>query len=194
MPTSKKVALSLLAGVDFGSKLAGTTCLCYWQKGSLQIVQSQVKKDADAFLREQVARLGTQVVFLDAPLSLPQVYSGSGDDFFYRQADRDLRAMSPLFLGGLTARAMQLRHQLAPVRFLEVYPAALVRTQKLEGFYKRDLARFRAALRHALPQTDIPVFENWHQADSVLAWWSGWRWQGGQALSFGDAREGQVWV
>jgi uncharacterized protein len=39
-------------------------------------------------------------IFMDAPLSLPQVFFGpSGNEFFYRRCGRELKAMSPMFLG-----------------------------------------------------------------------------------------------
>lgn len=116
-------------GIDYGSKLAGTTVLCWEQDGQLHYQQSEKKKDADQWLIQLIQELSPPEVFIDAPLSLPAAYHGKGEDFFYRDCDRELRAMSPMFLGGLTARAMKLRHLLSPqqIVFQETYPAELVR-------------------------------------------------------------------
>ena len=114
-------------GVDYGSKLAGTTAISYLEEGKIRILQSKKKEDADQFLSELILRLSPKSIFIDAPLSLPAAYHNKGTDYFYRKADRDCKAMSPMFLGGLTARAMKLKAQHADRNFIEVYPAMLAR-------------------------------------------------------------------
>ena len=101
-------------GIDYGSKMAGTTVIAYLKSGKLHFAQSQKKKDADLFVENWVAQHQPRAIFLDAPLSLPGVYTEpeAYDDYFYRAGDRLLRAMSPMFLGGLTARAMRLSRRL----------------------------------------------------------------------------------
>ena len=39
-------------GIDYGSKLAGTTVICYKKEGRLQLLQSEKKSDADAFVSQ----------------------------------------------------------------------------------------------------------------------------------------------
>ena len=88
-------------GIDYGSKLAGTTVITYDIDRVLYQLQSDKKSDADKFVLNHVTDLKPDAIYLDAPLSLPKAYFGEGDDFFYRKGDKELRAMSPMFLGGL---------------------------------------------------------------------------------------------
>lgn len=163
--------------------------------GQLQLLQSAKKQDADAWLRRIIAEQNPTTVFMDAPLSLPSVYRGFGSDFHYRACDRAVGAMSPMFLGGLTARAMQLRAALPELLFHEAYPAQLVRTCWPSGlFYKNDLSSFLVNLAEMLPLPFAKQPENWHQVDAALAWLTGWRHGRGEALSFGKEDEGVIWV
>src|SRR5215212_2962102 len=102
-----------LAGVDYGSKLAGTTAIAVLEGNTITVHQSLKKQDADLFLTGLLKKYRPSVVGFDAPLSLPGVYRGMKDknDYFYRTADRELTCMSPMFLGGLTARAIKLTTQ-----------------------------------------------------------------------------------
>jgi hypothetical protein len=99
----------MILSIDYGSKLAGTTAVCFEKNNQLHLAQSVKKQDADAWLRQLISTKKPAAVYIDAPLSLPGVYRGEGSDYFYRAGDRAVGAMSPMFLGGLTARAMQLR-------------------------------------------------------------------------------------
>ncbi len=187
-------------GVDYGSKLAGTTVIAWLEQKQLRATQSAKKQDADAWLANWVHENQPRAVYLDAPLSLPGVYRAweGFDDYFYRAADRTLGAMSPLFIGGLTARAMRLQNQLAAFPFYEVYPGYLAKITGLKAYqYKKkqaDVPAFLIQLQHRLPfpiATDV-AWSNWHQVDALLAWWSGWRHQTGQAELHGKVKEGQI--
>lgn len=194
----------IFVGIDYGAKLAGTTALCYLKEGQLQLEQSEKKKDADAFLIEHLNAIKPKCVFIDAPLSLPMVYSKAQEeaDFFYRKADRLTKAMSPMFLGGLTARAMRLKHQLSKqeITFYETYPAYLVREvlEKPVTYNKKKketLIAFWTLLKSYLPFENIEANpQNWHQVDAVLAWWSGWRYLNKQSFILGEEKEGQIIV
>jgi len=181
------------AGIDYGSKMAGTTCVAIQFESEIRVFQSEKNKDADAFVLKTLNEYNILHVYLDAPLSLPLAYFGKADEFFYRKADKMLRAMSPLFLGGLTARAMKLKHDLSKKNIVctEVYPKALVQELKLHH-YKVDLVLFNNALAEKL-QLTINA-SNWHQSDSILAWYSGFRHLQGFANYFGDEGEGIITV
>lgn len=190
-------------GIDYGSKMAGTTAIAYLEGNSLHFAQSQKKKDADAFVKNWVTEHQPQTVFLDAPLSLPGVYTqpASHEDYFYRAGDRLLKAMSPMFLGGLTARAMKLSRALEQQRIsvVETYPSRLADVLALDRKrYKKDKAYLPVAASivvqqmHRLQLTEAPA--NWHQVDALLAFCSGWRYQQGLHELYGEASEGVIVV
>lgn len=200
-------------GIDYGAKMAGTTVVAYAKQGEVRFSASAKKRDADRFLLDFFANRPPGKIFIDAPLSLPEVYrSGVGQlpptqesarkgeipDFHYRACDRALGAMSPMFLGGLTARAMKLafilRGQGHQVR--ETYPGALARHLALPASgYKGDIASvapclvlLSEAVGIDIAHTEIP---DWHHFDALLALCSGYRHARGEAVVEGD-REGEL--
>lgn len=186
-----------LMGIDFGSKKAGTTAIAYLNDSTLHFEQSKKGEDADLFLRSRIAAHQPHLVGIDAPLSLPAVYTNGGNDYFYRKADRTLKAMSPMFLGGLTARAIKLKDwcKARDMDCHEVYPAGAVE-HAYPGLasYKSDL---KEANDHLLALTQLTwkgAPANWHQYDACLAYLTLVRLVEGRALSFGDANEGIMLV
>ena len=189
----------MVAGIDFGSKLAGTTVLAWFDGRQVQILQTAKGEDADALLEQWVAEKQILRLFMDAPMSLPGVYTGEGNDYFYRAGDRELGAMSPLFLGGLTARAMRLAAgwRKAGVEVYEAYPAALwkeIGDKKLA--YKKDLADLPGCMALLQALWEIPLLRvaNWHQFDALLALTTGLRHAAGKSKSYGEPREGSIHV
>ncbi len=182
-------------GIDYGAKLAGMTVVCYANKGCLHLLQCAKKQDADAWLRSIIAEQNPSAVYMDAPLSLPGVYKGEGHNYHYRNCDQVLGAMSPMFLGGLTARAMQLRAAFPAIPFYEVYPAQHVRMQFAGAMgYKTDLDIFLEKLAERLPLPFAQQPNTWHQVDAALAWLTGRRHASGVAVSYGNIEEGLIWV
>ncbi|MEP2773003.1 MAG: hypothetical protein ABJH05_12705 [Fulvivirga sp.] len=183
-----------IIGIDYGSKLAGTTAICYEKKGMLCLTQSHKKKDADIFVKRFCEEHQPDHIYIDAPLSLPGIYTGIKDckNYFYRKADVETQAMSPMFLGGLTARAMKLSSEL-PAMCFEAYPKMLVKTLNITTHYKEDLRLFSHCLLKKFPGVVFQdSVENWHQADALLAYMIGLRHQRGEALVYGDPTEGQI--
>lgn len=191
--------IPLLAGIDYGSKRAGTTAIAALRNKQVHLLLCPKKKDADRFILRWTTAHHPDVLYLDAPLSLPGVYRGlpGCTDYFYRQADREVNAMSPMFLGGLTARAMKLKAALQPLPVHEVYPGGLARQLNLPGQgYKKTgdpdkLARQLAetfGFRLAAP----PEKWNWHLFDALLGLCIGLRHQRGRANRFGRPDEGQI--
>jgi uncharacterized protein len=189
-------------GIDYGSKLAGTTTIAMQVSNQLKLWQSERGKDADKWLLEMINELNPKSVFIDAPLTLPIVYNQglytSDSEYFYRTCDKELQAMSPMFIGGLTARAIKLKVMLAErgIAVLETYPSYLAKLifTDLEG-YKKGLEKlpiYIEALQDLLPYPLSTVPTNWHQLDGLLAWLSGYRHLNGKSLLFGDAKEGRV--
>ena len=96
--------------------------------------------DADAFIHSEAIHLKPRMIFIDAPLSLPGIYwLGNGfRDHFFRQCDKEMNAMSPMFLGGLTARAMRLKAELKSTgcKIIETYPRMLTEMRYLSNEHK----------------------------------------------------------
>lgn len=185
-------------GIDFGSKLAGTTAICFTLNNKIFIKQSKVKQNADDFIRAFLNEHSVSHVFFDAPLTLPFAYFQKGENFFYREADVQLQAMSPMFLGGLTARAIQLKHQCSPTQFVEAYPAAIANQLHLKELgYKKQKENIEAMCKqlediYSLQLIDYP--QNWHQFDALLAYIIGVRFFSNTAKSYGNIHEGLIWV
>lgn len=191
------------AGIDYGSKKAGTTVIAFPEGSRLRFAQSEKNRDADLFIEQWCAAHHPDQVFLDAPLSLPGVFRQlpGYDDYFYRKADREVHAMSPMFLGGLTARAMQLRALLekAEISVYEVYPGKLSKVLGLDSQqYKKSKHFLPSVLQQivaAIPwQVEMQTVKSWHHIDALLAFFSGWRYREGKHDAFGDQREGQIIV
>ncbi len=184
-------------GIDYGAKLAGTTAICYLQDKQLQFAQSVRQKDADAFVAEWIPNLKPSAIYLDAPLSLPLAYLGKGEDFFFRKCDSELKAMSPMFLGGLTARAMQLKSRFSDYKFHETYPAALAKmiSESADRKWKQSHENFEPfveLLLDFLPYSFAVTPDNWHQVDASLAWLSGHRHDKGDVIIVGRLDEGLI--
>lgn len=198
----------IICGIDYGSKLAGTSVLCSLNlaNNELQFKQSSKKKDADKFLKEALNLLKPTLVFIDAPLSLPKVYQQTKNleptkkyDFFYRVGDRELHAMSPLFLGGLTARAMRLQFEMAPLSFYETYPAQQARRMELSNTkYKKKLEFIPEIIAEIIKQYPIFVnattIKNWHEVDALLALIGAYRFFKAEHITFGDELEGLIYI
>ena len=203
--------MKTLIGIDFGAKLSGATVAALWredldgEKGAVSFFAVPKKQDADAALRELLLREEPQICCIDAPLSLPRVYADSfvaSDDYFYRACDRALGAMSPMFLGGLTARAMRLcaeiQRKLPQMRAAETYPAAQARRlglRELGGGYKKAKDGIAPALRHIERAANLLLPENlpdWHHVDAVLALVAALRLDAGEATFYGDDAEGVI--
>jgi len=187
-----------LFGIDFGARAAGTTVICYRERGLFKFQRCAKGEDADAWLEERVRNMAPAAIYIDAPLSLPGAYFGNVSDHFFRRADRLAGGMSPMFLGGLTARAIRLAkawrehgHQV-----YEVYPAALIREEwdYLKIPSGRAIQPHKLRLMAGMFALTPPVPKDRHEADAWLCWLSGYRHTMGQAKSIGDQQEGVILV
>lgn len=196
-----------LAGIDFGAKLAGTTVVCTIDDlGSLNFLSSEKKQDADIFLINSLELINPHLIAMDAPLSLPAIYSDqkSSGSFFYRLADIETGAMSPMFLGGLTARAMQLQAHLkaAKMDIIEAYPAFLAKLLKFPDAYKKENQAIEICFDQVKQHLNTfgieihsqsPLPQNWHEFDALLALTTAIRFHFKQAKSYGHPTEGLIW-
>ena len=184
-------------GIDYGSRFAGTTACCYLEGRKLQCYQTSKKQDADEFVLVHISHYGADLIGIDAPLSLPIAYfEDKSSDYMFRRADRELKAMSPMFLGGLTARAMRLQHSVSPqVKLIEVYPAATVRHRypELMAVYKKDLDTAIKIIRDVLAPIHLKDITSWHTFDALLAWYITALYTTGGARSAGVETEGIIY-
>jgi len=189
----------MVLGIDFGSKVAGTTVICYKHENQLIFESSVKSKSADLFLAEAFEKLKATKVFIDAPLSLPAAFYGRGENFHFRDCDIKTQAMSPMFLGGLTARAIKLKSSFEKIEFFETYPAFLMKIicPNLKDIYTKKLKLSQHSIDWLSAQVEwdfVNIPANWHEFDAALAWLSGARFNKNEALQIGDASEGLIWV
>jgi len=195
----------VLFGIDYGSRLSGNTVIAILNVNKIYFMDVDKNVDADEFVYNAAKHFKPDYIFLDAPLSLPKIYCGKdGCDYHFRKADRELKAMSPMFLGGLTARAMELKKRLENdinTKVVETYPkiqAANYGIIKL-GYKQRksDLVVCRNHLREKLSPRlfiDCQDIKTWHHLDALLALYGAMRFVTGLALPYGDEDEGVVYV
>ena len=190
--------MDYLWGVDYGAKKSGNTAVAISDGSKIFLHQVKKGSDADKRLNELLNEFPPDLVAIDAPLSLPLGWCGGEGDLFYRKCDMELKAMSPLFLGGLTARAVQFKRKLEEkkIEVIECYPKAFVQNV-LNGDYpeagdKLDDALQKVINAHKLKLKNLPANE--HQVDAILSLIMAFRFQKGLAYSFGEVEEGVIWV
>ncbi|MEZ4755278.1 MAG: hypothetical protein R2817_00455 [Flavobacteriales bacterium] len=187
-----------LIGIDLGARFAGTTVLCTRERGLFVFERVAKGEDVDQWLEQRIKELAPQAIYIDAPLSLPAAYFGKGDDHFFRRADRLAGGMSPMFLGGLTARAIRLAAQWRGrgIAVHEVYPAALIRQEwdYLKIPAGRSIPPHKLRLMAGMFALPPPFARDRHEADAWLCWLSGFRHRSGMAKLIGDQEEGAILV
>ncbi|MEL7432249.1 MAG: hypothetical protein AAGI90_06995 [Chlamydiota bacterium] len=184
------------AGVDYGAKFRASTAITFLKKKTITTVLSPKKTDVDLWLEDFLQKEGIHVVFMDAPLSLPKIYFDPLDQessHHFRQVDRELGAMSPLFLGGLTARAMAFKQKIEKrgATVLETYPSAILRKRFSEKTLDEALLLIASEVEFAFPSIDGM---NPHEKDSILAWYAGYRYHKKESMIFGRKEEGQIFL
>jgi len=193
----------LVAGIDYGSKLAGTTSICFeTSHGMLSFYSSLKGEDADKLIADFCQKWQPSAVFIDAPLSLPGVYRNLPlhNDYFYRVCDKEAGAMSPMFLGGITARAMKLVSILTAegIFVAETYPRKVAELLPLDTREYKGHPEFIAKCTELVLKmvggqlSAMPA--SWHEFDSLLAYVSAWRYAKGLHVVFGEPAEGFIIV
>lgn len=195
----------MIIGIDYGAKLAGTTVIArMYGHNKVDFFTADRNQDADQFILDFISdNQDVWLAYLDAPLSLPMIYRQSMPEgnYFYREADKATGAMSPMFLGGLTARAMKLSEQLGRegVKVVETYPSKLAEVLKLKDRnYKKEKSHI-APLCDILKAKSSLSFDNsavktWHHFDALLCLYSAKRYEMQAAMVFGKAEEGTITV
>jgi predicted nuclease with RNAse H fold len=191
----------ILVGIDFGAKRSGLTSVVSGAVGgTLSCHTIEKGRDTDLWLEELLMQLQPRLIAIDAPLSLPGTYTGisASEDYFYRKCDRDLGAMSPMFLGGLTARAMRLRAKLSAFEFIETYPSAIAKkvypdlNREEKEHFEESIERMKLQTRafHAIEIKKVRK----HDLDALLCWHSAARYLSGLAMPIGLTKEGIIYL
>lgn len=197
MSSSKRIL-----GIDYGSKIAGTTVVAHLSDGQIVFSASEKGRNADAMILALAEELKPTLIAIDAPLSLPGVYRGlvGCDDYFYRDCDRLTKAMSPMFLGGLTARAMKLSAQLraSGVKVIEVYPVKTGRGLGLKAFgYREKRPELAGLFDQFYSETGIDLREQagltGHHIDAAIALYIASQYDLGEANQMGNLSEGIIY-
>lgn len=193
-------------GIDYGARYAGTTVIAALSGDGSRVVfeASEKKQDADRLILDYFSGKSTAAIFFDAPLSLPKVYSRPDHpdaDYFYRACDKALGAMSPMFLGGLTARAMSLAVQFRQMGHVvvETYPGALARKMELKQLgYKTKVSEIPVCVETLISlfelDIDAATVHTWHHFDALLALCSSIRHEQKKAEVLGSPDEGLIVV
>lgn len=193
-----------LMGIDYGGKLNGTTAICYNSGSELIIIHSTKNQNADSLIINTILSENPGILAIDAPLSLPAgLLSPGADNYFHRKCDTDLQAMSPMFLGGLTARAIKLTNELLldkpGLKILETYPRKQYdRIKTINGHYKKsgeDPNQLSSILENELKNLfKIPHLASWHAFDACLCWLTAFRYSKNICISYGKESEGQIYI
>lgn len=197
--------MKVIFGIDYGSKLSGNTVIAILQEHQIFFLDVDAKVDADQFIRNAAEHFKPEIIFIDAPLSLPGVYRypEQYSDFHFRVADRETQAMSPMFLGGLAARAIELKRKLEDqkIEVKETYPRLMAHRFKLKPLgYKSN----RASLKECTQQLKNCMRESlsfkcgdvktWHHLDALLALLSAMSYSCGDYTTYGDPQEGLIFI
>jgi len=192
----------MILGIDYGSKLAGTTVIAYQLDGLVYLEKSVKNQDADEMIINFVSKVEVEVIGLDAPLSLPGVYTKPHqyDNYFYRACDSALKAMSPMFLGGLTARAIKLKNGMVArdIKMFEVYPAKVAQDLGLKMFGYKSKAPDYAQMISVLKDLGLVLargsdIQTSHDLDAVLALYAALRIDTSKEKYAGDIDEGLIY-
>ncbi|MCF8237279.1 MAG: DUF429 domain-containing protein [Saprospiraceae bacterium] len=184
--------LKPIVGIDYGARKAGTTALAVKRGSRIDLLACLKGADADQWILDHLLTIQPRVIAIDAPLSLPSGVMGKGSQFHMRLADQLCGAMSPMFLGGLTARAMSLRYHYPDdqVTWLETYPSW---TAKRRLHCTREThTPILQAMEQLWPGSGIPSPGDQHQMDALLALMAAHHWATMMSWHFGDPREGVI--
>lgn len=166
----------ILVGIDLGGRTTGKTGLSF-----LDTDLNEIKNYSREYISERcgksdkelirfVESFNADVIGIDAPLSLPDFKS---ENYLYRNCDKKLKALSPMTLGEITARAIHIKENLSCKDIFEVYPKTLLELHKINHKgYKRDqnLQNIIWEILIEYYDLDFPDIEmNEDNLDSILA-------------------------
>ena len=198
----KEIADYNILGIDLGNKGSGNTAFCFLSKSTLQFKQTKKGEDELSVIFHILKKHPIKLVSIDAPLSFPGVYfhKHKFTDYQYRECDKLCKAMSPMFIGAFTARAIQLKNILEEnkIEVIEVYPKKLAEILDLKKDYplKREQDVPMELVKKIKKIAPYPVKKttSMHQFDSLLCWLSAHRYIHSHHEEFGNKNEGIIIV
>lgn len=195
----------VIFGIDFGSKRSGNTVIAAFRSLRVDFLDTEKGVDADGFIMKAVEHYKPDIMFIDAPLSLPGRYRNlpGCESYNFRHADVALKAMSPMFLGGLTARAIAIKDQCEAkgIEVCETYPKAQATKYNLKKMgYKGNQLALKLCAESVADSihSDIRLctkeITTWHHLDALLALVSAMSFVQGHGQVFGKLEEGLIHV
>ena len=165
-----------LIGIDLGGRTTAKTSISLLDIEKKEVVLfskeyiSNICGKSDSSFIKFVNDLDPDVIGIDAPLSLPDFTS---ENYLYRKCDKELKALSPMTLGEITARAIYLKNNFTSSYIFEVYPKTLLELLKINHKgYKRN-SRLQKQIFDFLSEfydLKFPHFDlNEDDLDSILA-------------------------
>lgn len=125
----------ILIGIDLGGRTTGKTAVSVYNSENnivkvigvkeIEKITSGIDENFIEFLNE----LNGNIIGIDAPLSLPDF---TQKDYLYRSGDREVKALSPMTIGEITARAIFLNSKLN-CEVIEVYPKSVLQFLGLQS-------------------------------------------------------------
>lgn len=193
--------ISLPAGIDFGGKMSGTSVIAVPGQTTIRLFNCEKNEDADKFLLDIIQQKKIRCVFLDAPLTLPGIYRGlpTTEDYFFRESDQKLKSVSPMLMGGLTARAMKFSSVLrkSGIECYEVYPPAFISRMKLNAMgYKKETEQIPEISEKISGIIGLPLMHElntWNEVDALIGLAIGKLFQQNKAELCGTMDEGIVY-
>lgn len=197
--------MEIVFGIDYGSKLSGNTVIAIFRENQIFFLDIDTKVDADQFIKNAVEHFKPQLVFINAPLSIPGVYKKleGFNDYHFRKADHEVGAMSPMFLGGIAARAMHLKSWMEgqKIEVHETYPRLMAKRINLDELgYKADRNALRECAKRIGQCMRAPLsinckdIQTWHHLEALMALMSALSFRSDDFSTYGDPKEGLIYV
>lgn len=193
-------------GINFSSKLSGNTVICLLSKNKIFFIDVDEDVDADIFIYNAAKHFQPEIIFLNAPLSIPGVFRSVNSccDHQYRQADKEICGISPMIIGGVTARAMELKQKLESEFNTKVYETSSKAQAENYGLLtkgfkcgRKELLECRFEITSHLDKNlmiNCQDIKSWDHLNALLSLITAIRFVNGEAHTHGISEEGVIYV
>lgn len=203
---AKQLMSHLMFGIAYGSKLSGNTVISIMKNNKIYFLDVDENVDCDEFILNAARHFKPEIVYINAPLSVPAVYKcvNGFKDHQFRKADKELCSISPMIIGGVTARAIELKEKLEAELETKVYETCSKSQAKNycldQHGYKKNGLHLVSCRNHIGAQLSKKVMfdctdvKTWNHLDAFLSLITAMRFVMGMANSHGDPDEGLIYV